>query len=114
VLSVEAGATRHEAAEQFEVSVSCAIRWMQRFVQFGNAAAKPSGGHVGIGSACALVSQVDRRVAGFNPLHAGVAIVERQGPRMLAMLQSKTIGQNRTRFEKIFGSMLNVATPPKE
>jgi transposase len=44
VLSVEGGATRHEAAEQFEVSVSSAIRWMQRFVQFGNAAAKPSGG----------------------------------------------------------------------
>jgi transposase len=44
VESVEAGASRHEAAERFEVSVSSAIRWMQRFVQFGNAAAKPSGG----------------------------------------------------------------------
>jgi transposase len=41
---VEAGASRHEAAERFEVSVSSAVRWMQRFVQFGNAAAKPSGG----------------------------------------------------------------------
>ena len=44
VKSVETGASRHEAAEQFEVSVSSAIRWMQRFVQFGNAAANPSGG----------------------------------------------------------------------
>jgi transposase len=44
VKSVKAGASRHEAAEQFEVSVSSAIRWMQRFVQFGNAAANPSGG----------------------------------------------------------------------
>lgn len=44
VASVEAGASRHEAAERFEVSVSSAIRWMQRFVRFGNAAAKPSGG----------------------------------------------------------------------
>jgi transposase len=44
VESVEAGASRHEAAESFEVSVSSAIRWMQRFVQFGSAAAKSSGG----------------------------------------------------------------------
>lgn len=41
---VEGGASRHEAAERFEVSVSSAIRWVQRFVQFGSAAAKPSGG----------------------------------------------------------------------
>lgn len=41
---VEAGASRHEAAERFEVSVSSAVRWMQRFVRFGNVAAKPSGG----------------------------------------------------------------------
>jgi transposase len=44
VASIEAGASRHEAAEQFAVSVSSAIRWMQRFVRFGSAAAKPSGG----------------------------------------------------------------------
>ena len=41
---IEAGASRHEAAERFEVSVSSAIRWMERFVQSGSAAAKPSGG----------------------------------------------------------------------
>jgi transposase len=41
---IEAGASRREAAERFEVSVSSAVRWMQRFVQFGSAAAKPSGG----------------------------------------------------------------------
>jgi transposase len=39
---VEAGASRHEAAERFEVSVSSAVRWMQRFVRFGSVAAKPS------------------------------------------------------------------------
>ena len=44
VESVEAGASRHEAAERFEVSVSSAIRWVQRHVQFGSAAPKPSGG----------------------------------------------------------------------
>jgi transposase len=44
VALIEAGASRHEAAEQFAVSVSSAIRWMQRFVRVGSAAAKPSGG----------------------------------------------------------------------
>jgi hypothetical protein len=33
---VEAAASRHEAAERFEVSVSSAVRWMQRFVRFGS------------------------------------------------------------------------------
>ena len=41
---VEAGASRHEAAERFEVSASSAIRWVQRCVRFGSAAAKPIGG----------------------------------------------------------------------
>ena len=41
---VEAGASRHEAAECFVVSVSSAIRWMQRRMRFGSVAAKPSGG----------------------------------------------------------------------
>lgn len=44
VAAIEAGASRHEAAERFEVSISSAIRWMQRFVQSGTAAAKPMGG----------------------------------------------------------------------
>ena len=44
VASVEEGGSRHEAAERFEISVSSAIRWMQRFVQFGTPAAKPFGG----------------------------------------------------------------------
>lgn len=44
VESVATGASRHEAAECFGVSVSSAIRWMQRFVAVGSAAAMPSGG----------------------------------------------------------------------
>jgi transposase len=44
VASIEAGASRHEAAERFDVSVSSAIRWMQRFLRFDSSAAKPSGG----------------------------------------------------------------------
>ena len=44
VASIEAGASRHEAAERFDVSASSAIRWMQRLVHCGTTAAKPMGG----------------------------------------------------------------------
>lgn len=42
--AVEAGATRHAAAARFKVSVSSAIRWMQRWQASGEIAAKPRGG----------------------------------------------------------------------
>jgi transposase len=48
VASVEAGASRHEAADRFEVSVSSAIRWVQRFMREGSAAAKPLGGAISV------------------------------------------------------------------
>src|SRR6266550_632817 len=41
---VEEGGSRREAAEQFEVSVSSAIRWMQRFRENGTFEPMPSGG----------------------------------------------------------------------
>ena len=44
VRAVEAGASCHEAAAAFEVSVSSAIRWVARWRQTGLVAAKPMGG----------------------------------------------------------------------
>ena len=41
---VEEGGSRREAAEQFDVSVSSAIRWVQRFRENGNSEPMPSGG----------------------------------------------------------------------
>ena len=41
---VEGGGSRREAAEQFDVSVSSAIRWMQRFRDDGTCAPMPRGG----------------------------------------------------------------------
>lgn len=41
---VEGGASRREAAEQYDVSVSSAIRWVQRFRDDGTAEPIPSGG----------------------------------------------------------------------
>ncbi len=46
VEAVEAGASRHEAAERFEISVSSAVRWVQRWDSIGSCAAKPRGGSV--------------------------------------------------------------------
>jgi hypothetical protein len=68
VESIEGGAGRGGAAEQFEVSVSAAIPWMQRFARFASAPPEPSGGErVACGCACALVSPVDHLASGFNP-----------------------------------------------
>jgi transposase len=44
--AVEAGASRHEAAERYEVSVASAIKWLQRWSQERSAAPKPRGGSV--------------------------------------------------------------------
>lgn len=44
--AVEMGASRHEAAERFEVSVSSAVKWLQRWCESKSAAPKPRGGSV--------------------------------------------------------------------
>src|SRR4029077_19025611 len=41
---VEAGGSRREAAEQFDIGVSSAIRWMQRFREDGTCEPMPRGG----------------------------------------------------------------------
>ena len=43
VAAVEAGATRASAAEQFAVSVSCAVKLMQHFRRTGSVAPAPRG-----------------------------------------------------------------------
>jgi transposase len=40
------GASRREAAERFDVSVSSAVKWLQRWSQSRSAAPKPRGGSV--------------------------------------------------------------------
>jgi transposase len=43
---VEAGASRHEAADHFGISVSSAVKWMQRWNESKIAAPKPREGSV--------------------------------------------------------------------
>jgi transposase len=42
--AVEMGASRREAAERFELSVSSSVRWMQRWRDERSATPKPRGG----------------------------------------------------------------------
>src|SRR5919107_2733368 len=44
VHAVEAGASRHQAAERFRVSLASASRWCGRFARKGHVAPKPMGG----------------------------------------------------------------------
>src|SRR5258705_13563518 len=44
--AVEAGASRREAGERFEISASSSIKWLQRWHESGSAAPKPRGGSV--------------------------------------------------------------------
>ena len=44
--AVEGGASRRETAERFEVSVSSAVKWLQRWRESKSAAPKPRGGSV--------------------------------------------------------------------
>ena len=51
--AVEMGASRHEAADRFEISVSSAVKWLQRWRKSGSAAAKLRGGSVSPLDKCA-------------------------------------------------------------
>jgi transposase len=44
VRAVEAGASRHQAAERFRVSLASASRWCAQFAREGHVAPKPLGG----------------------------------------------------------------------
>src|SRR5215469_696905 len=44
VEDIEAGASRREAAERYELSPSVVVIWAQRWKETGSVAAKPSGG----------------------------------------------------------------------
>jgi len=51
--AVETGASRREAAERFEVSVSSAVKWLQRWRDRKSAAPKPRGGSISPLEGCA-------------------------------------------------------------
>ena len=46
IARVEGGASRREAAEQFEISASTAVKWMKCFGDTGSCMAQPRGGSI--------------------------------------------------------------------
>jgi transposase len=48
ITEVESGASRREAAEEFEVSASTAIIWVKCFQETGRCVAKPRGGSISL------------------------------------------------------------------
>src|SRR5206468_753741 len=44
--AIEAGASRREAADSYQVSASAVVLWAQRWNETGSFAAKPSGGSI--------------------------------------------------------------------
>jgi transposase len=90
--AVEMGASRHEAAERFEVSVSSAVKWLQRWREIRSAAPKPRGGSV---------SPLERRAAQI------LAVVEEQPDLTLkeavAELRRWRIRTSRSALSRFFG-----------
>jgi transposase len=82
--AVEMGASRHEAAEQFGVSVSSAVKWLQRWHTSGSSAPKPRGGSVSPLEKCA----------------ARVLAVIAEHPDLTLMETVAELGQRRIRTSK--------------
>jgi transposase len=91
IKAVEAGASRREAAQKFNLSASSAARWLQRWNETRSARAKPGGGSV---------SPLER--------HADQlwAIIEQQPDltldKMVAALRKKRIRCSRTAIWRFF------------
>src|ERR1700684_4739554 len=68
--AVEGGASRRETAERFEVSVSSAIKWVQRWHESKSAAPKPRGGSV------SPLEAVAEEIAGSMPQQPDLTLVE--------------------------------------
>src|SRR6516165_7499285 len=61
--TVEAGASRREAAELFQISISSAIRWVQRWRKEGSSEPKPRGG------SCSVLEKYADRILALVAKH---------------------------------------------
>ena len=89
--AVEAGASRHAAAQRFGVSGTSAVRWLRRWQESGSAAPKARGGRI---------SPLEKGVA-------GVLAVKREHPdltlnEMVAELRRRRIQTSKTSLWRFF------------
>ena len=90
--AVEAGASRREAGERFEISVSSSIRWLQRWHESRCAAPKPRGGSV---------SPLEKRAARVLAViaeHADLTLME-----TAAELRRRRIRTSKSAVSRFFG-----------
>jgi len=89
---VQAGASRREAAEEFSVAGSTAVKWLQRWEDSGSAEAKPRGGGV---SPLEVHATVILEVVRAQP---DAAFVE-----LLVVLKKRGIRTSRSALWRFFG-----------
>jgi transposase len=89
--AVETGASRHEAAEHFEVSVSSAVKWLQRWRETRSAAPKPRGGSVSPLEKCA------ERVLAVIAEHPDLTLME-----TVAQLRRRRIRTSKSALSRFF------------
>lgn len=89
--AVEMGASRHEAADRFEVSVSSAVKWLQRWRESRSAAPKARGGSVSPLDECAA------RVLAMIAEHPDLTLME-----MVAKLRRRRIRTSKSALSRFF------------
>src|SRR5262249_2301772 len=89
---VQAGASRREAAEEFSVAASTAVKWLQRWEDSGSGEAKPRGGSV---SPLEVHATVILEVVRAQP---DAAFVE-----LLVVLKKRGIRTSRSALWRFFG-----------
>jgi transposase len=90
--AVEMGASRHEAADRYEVSVSSAVKWLQRWQESKSAAPKPRGGSVSPLERCAA------RILAVIAEHPDLTLME-----TVAELRRRRIRTSKSALSRFFG-----------
>jgi transposase len=83
--AVEAGSSRREAADLFEISVSSAIRWVQRWREERSSESKPRGG------SCSVLEKYADRILALVAEHPDWTLKE-----ILAAMRKQRIPGSRT------------------
>jgi transposase len=90
--AVEMGASRREAADRFEVSVSPVVKWHQYWRETGSAASKPRGGSISPLEKCAA------RVLAVIAQHPDLTLME-----TVAELGRRHIQTSKSALSRFFG-----------
>jgi transposase len=101
IQAVEMGASRREAADRFEVSVSTVVKWVQRWHESRSSAPKPRGGSI---------SSLERRAArvlALNAEHPDLTLIE-----TVAELGRRRIRTSKSGLSRFFSSA--TASPSKK